>query len=327
MAKSPTPKPAEQPTLSRRQQFVQTYQMAKKSDPAIGRWVGGAGLLGSARRVRRLLGSSSVGSSTLGLILSVVGGLMVGVLAGLIVFSRRAQRAVYGQMEGQVGAAAGALGLLKRGWHVDNAIAFTKQQDVVHRVVGSAGHPPGRRGQPRAAQGPDDLRAQAPRAGRPDTPVHEIVVGNADGQVPLAKLSRHVQKMKRQVQPAEITDILARLKAIDASRPDRADAEGPGAHLDEGHARPDARPLSDPRPVTKGGCARTRPSSYAGHCCCGFAFAVTAWSSAPSRREPNGENCDGSSTETGRRTRPSSLHSEACRATWCLPLLTLRPPA
>ena len=78
-------------------------------------------------------------SSTLGLILSVVGGLMFGVLSGLIVFSRRAQRAVYGQMEGQVGAAAGALGLLKRGWHVDNAIAFTKQQDVVHRVVGPPG--------------------------------------------------------------------------------------------------------------------------------------------------------------------------------------------
>ena len=49
--------------------------------------------------------------------------------------------------------------------------------------------------------------------------MHEIIVGNGEGQVPLAKLSRHIQKMKRQVQPAEITDILARLKAIDASRP------------------------------------------------------------------------------------------------------------
>ena len=64
---------------------------------------------------------------------------MLGVLAALIIFSRRAQKAVYGQMEGQVGAAAGALGLLKRGWHVDQAIAFTKQQDVVHRVIGPPG--------------------------------------------------------------------------------------------------------------------------------------------------------------------------------------------
>ena len=218
MAKSPTPKPAEQPTLSRRQQFVQTYQMAKKSDPAIGRWVGGAGLLGL------LVGFgvfwAVVGrTSTLGLILSVVGGLMVGVLAGLIIFSRRAQRAVYGQMEGQVGAAAGALGLLKRGWHVDNAIAFTKQQDVVHRVIGPPGIilvGEGNPGRLKALMTSERRRHERVAV---DTPVHEIVVGNDEGQVPLAKLSRHVQKMKREVQPAEITDILARLKAIDASRP------------------------------------------------------------------------------------------------------------
>jgi Domain of unknown function (DUF4191) len=60
-----------------------------------------------------------------------------------------------------------------------------------------------------------------------DTPVQEIVVGSGDGQVPLAKLARHVQKMKRQVQPAEITDILARLKAIDASRPILPMPKGP----------------------------------------------------------------------------------------------------
>ena len=57
--------------------------------------------------------------------------------------------------------------------------------------------------------------------------MHEIVVGGDEGQVPLSKLSRHVQKMKRQVQPAEITDILARLKAIDASRPPVPMPKGP----------------------------------------------------------------------------------------------------
>ena len=145
---------------------------------------------------------------------------MVGTLAVLTVFSRRAQRAVYGQMEGQVGAAAGALGLLKRGWHVDNAIAFTKQQDVVHRVVGPPGILLDRRGQPRPSEDPDDRRAQAPRArGRRRSGARRSWSARTQGQVPLAKLARHIQKLKRQVQPAEITDILARLKAIDASRP------------------------------------------------------------------------------------------------------------
>jgi hypothetical protein len=218
MAKSPTPKPAEPEKLSRRKQFVQTYQMAKKSDPALGRWVLGAGLLGLVVGfgVFWLVAGRN---STLGLVLAVIGGLMLGILAGLIVFSRRAQRAVYGQMGGQAGAAAGALGLLKRGWTVDNAIAFTKQQDIVHRVIGPPGIILVGEGSPGRLK--PLLTSERKRHERVavDTPVHEIIVGNAEGQIPLAKLSRHVQKMKRQVQPAEITDILARLKAIDASRP------------------------------------------------------------------------------------------------------------
>jgi hypothetical protein len=226
MAKTPTPKPAEPESLSRRQQFVQTYQMAKRSDPALGRWVAGAAVLGIV--VGFAIFWLLVGrNSTLGLILSVVGALMLGLLAGLTIFSRRAQKAVYGQMEGQAGAAAGALGLLKRGWHVDNAIAFTKQQDIVHRVVG----PPGivLVGEGNAGRLKGLLTAERKRHERVavDTPVHEIVCGNAEGQVPLAKLSRHIQKMKRQVQPAEITDILARLKAIDASRPAVPMPKGP----------------------------------------------------------------------------------------------------
>jgi hypothetical protein len=226
MAKSPTPKPAEPEKLSRRQQFAQTYQMAKKSDPAIGRWVAGAALLGLV--VGFGIFWLVVGRiSSLGLVLSVVGGLMTGVLAGLIVFSRRAQRAVYGQMEGQVGAAAGALGLLKRGWTVDNAIAFTKQQDVVHRVIGPPGIILVGEGSPGRLKALMTSERKRHERVAVDTPVHEIVVGSDEGQVPLAKLARHVQKMKRQVQPAEITDILARLKAIDASRPILPMPKGP----------------------------------------------------------------------------------------------------
>jgi hypothetical protein len=226
MAKSPAPKPGEAPELNRRQQFVQTYQMAKRSDPAIGRWVAGAGLLGLV--VGFAIFYLIVGrSSTLGLILSVVGGLMTGLLAGLVLFSRRAQRAVYGQMEGQAGAAAGALGLLKRGWHVDNAIAFNKQQDIVHRVVGPPGIVLVGEGSPGRLKALLTSERKRHERVAVDTPVHEIVCGNDEGQVPLAKLSRHIQKMKRQVQPAEITDILARLKAIDASRPAVPMPKGP----------------------------------------------------------------------------------------------------
>jgi len=224
MAKSPTP--AEPDKLSRRQQFTQTYQMAKRSDPRLGTWVLGTGLLGA------LVGFGLFWLVTgrgglLSIALSVLGGLMLGILGALIIFSRRAQKAVYGQMEGQVGAAAGALGLLKRGWHVDQAIAFTKQQDVVHRVVGPPGIVlvgEGNPGRVKALLASERRRHERVAT---DAPVTEIVVGSGEGQIPLPKLSRYVQKMKRQVKPAEITDILARLKAIDASRPPVPMPKGP----------------------------------------------------------------------------------------------------
>lgn len=226
MAKTPTPKPPEPEALSRRQQFLQTYQMAKRSDPAIGRWVLGSALLGLVVgfAVFYLVAGHR---STLGLVFTVIGALMTGVLAALIIFSRRAQKAVYGQMEGQVGAAAGALGLLKRGWTVDNAIAFTRQQDVVHRVVGPPGIVLVGEGNPGRLKAL--LTSERRRHERvvTETPVHEIIVGSDEGQVPLSKLTRHIQKMKRQVQGADLTDVIARLKAIDASRPAVPMPKGP----------------------------------------------------------------------------------------------------
>jgi len=218
MAKTPTPKPPPPEELSRRQQFVQTYQMARRTDTALGRWVIGSAVLGLVVgfAVFYLVAGRQ---GWIGMVFTVIGALMTGLLAALIVFSRRAQKAVYGQMEGQLGAAAGTLGLLKRGWTVDNAVAFTKQQDVVHRVVGPPGIilvGEGNPGRLRALLTSERRRHERVVV---DVPVHEIVVGNGEGQVPLSKLTRHIQKMKREVQGSEITDILARLKAIDASRP------------------------------------------------------------------------------------------------------------
>jgi hypothetical protein len=215
---SSRPTPPEPEKQGRLRQFAQTYQMARKSDPALGLWILGAFVVGA------LVGFGvfwlvAGHRSTLGLVLTVVGSLMLGVLAALIVFSRRAQKAAYAQMEGQVGAAAGALQLLKRGWRMDTAIGFNKQQDVVHRVVGPPGVILVGEGNPGRVKAL--LTSERRRHERviSDVPVHEIICGNGEGQIALPKLARHIQKMKRQAKPAEITDVLARLKAIDASRP------------------------------------------------------------------------------------------------------------
>ena len=210
---------------SRRKQFVQTYRMAKRSDPAIGLWVLGAFLLGAAVGFVAFL--LLPGDGPLGWVIAGFGGLLLGLLLALIVFGRRAQKAAYGQMEGQPGAAAAALQMLKRGWKTDPAIAFTKQQDVVHRVVGPPGIVLVGEGNPhRVRQLLASERRKHERVAA-DIKIHEVVCGREEGQVPLPKLTRHVSKLGRQVKPAEMTDILNRLKALDAARPNIPLPKGP----------------------------------------------------------------------------------------------------
>ena len=210
---------------SRRKQFAQTYRMAKRSDPAIGLWILGAFLLGAA--VGFVAFMLLPGDGALGWAIAGVGALMLGLLLALIVFGRRAQKAAYGQMEGQPGAAAAALQMLKRGWKTDPAIAFTKQQDVVHRVVGPPGIVLVGEGNPhRVRQLLMSERRKHERVAA-DIKIHELVCGIGEGQVPLPKLTRTVTKLGRQVKPAEMTDILNRLKALDAARPNIPLPKGP----------------------------------------------------------------------------------------------------
>ena len=215
MAKDP--KPVDPAQMSRRQQFVETYRMAKRSDPRLGLWVFGTFALGAV--LGFLLFWLLPGEGVLGILLSVVGALLVGSLAAMIVFGRRAQRAAYSQMEGQPGAAAAALRMLRgRSWRTDPVVGFTKQQDVVHRVVGPPGIVLVGEGNPnRLRQLMASERRKHERVAT-EVPIHEVMCGNDEGQVPLPKLTRHVQKLGRSVKPAEMTDILNRLKALDANR-------------------------------------------------------------------------------------------------------------
>ena len=48
-----------------------------------------------------------------------------------------------------------------------------------------------------------------------------------EGAVPLSKLVKHVRKLGRNVKPAEITDIKARLRALDANRSNIPLPKGP----------------------------------------------------------------------------------------------------
>lgn len=213
--------------LSRRQQLVRSYKMAKKSDPKLGLILLASFALGA------VIGFFVVwlipgGGPVLSWILSVLSAILVGSLAALIVFGRRVQRAAYQQMDGQIGSAAAALGMLRRGWKVDAVVAFTKQQDVVHRVIGPPGIVLVGEGKSKAR-----LRSLMISERRKherlvsETPIFEVVCGKDEGEVPLDKLIKHVTKLGRNVKPAEITDILNRLKALDANRSNIPLPKGP----------------------------------------------------------------------------------------------------
>jgi hypothetical protein len=215
MAKKDPSKPG------RIKQVVQSYQMTKKGDPRIGLVLLGTFLLGA-------LGGFALMFLALGsLVFSIVFGVLVGSLVALIVFGRRAQRAALAQIEGQPGAAAAALGLLRRGWKTDPAIGFTKQQDVVHRLVGPPGIVLIGEGNPNRLK---PLMASERRKHErvvSETTITEVLVGNGPGEVPLHKLVRHVSKLPRALKPAAMTDVLARLKALDANRSNIPLPKGP----------------------------------------------------------------------------------------------------
>lgn len=203
-------------------QLKQAYRITKQGDPKIG-WI----LLGV------FVFSFAVGFALFWLIppgwlpVDIFSALMVGILGVLIVFGRRATKSQLKQMEGQPGAAVAVLSMLKRGWRTDKVIAFNRQQDVVHRVVGPPGIVLVGEGNPnRLKPLMASERAKHHRVAS-EAPIHEVIVGYGEGEVPLGKLTSHVRKMKRQVQPAQITELLARLRAMDATRSNIPLPKGP----------------------------------------------------------------------------------------------------
>jgi uncharacterized membrane protein YeaQ/YmgE (transglycosylase-associated protein family) len=213
-----TEDPAKQ---SRRQQLVASYRMTKEQDPKIGLVLGGTFLLVAAVVFVVLYFVQP------SLVFAILIGVLAGILAALIVFGRRAQKAMYAQIEGQPGAAAAVLGSLRKGWKTDPAIAFNRNQDLVHRVVGPPGIVLVGEGNPNRLR---SLLANERRKHErvvAETPVHEVIVGDGPGQVPVNKLTRHVSKMRRELKPAEMTDVLARLRALDANRSNIPLPKGP----------------------------------------------------------------------------------------------------
>ncbi|OEJ96534.1 DUF4191 domain-containing protein [Streptomyces thermolilacinus] len=191
----------------RLKQIALTYKMTRRSDPKVGLVIAGVGIVvfGALLGIGFLIGHPVY----LGIL-----GFLLAFLAMAIIFGRRAERAAFGQMEGQPGAAAAVLQNIGRGWTTTPAVAMNRSQDVIHRAVGRPGIVLVAEGNPNRLK--SLLAAEKKRMARivVDTPVHDIVVGDGEGQVPLKKVRTTMLKLPRVLSAAQVTAVNDRLRAM-----------------------------------------------------------------------------------------------------------------
>lgn len=204
----------------RRQQLWQAFQMQRKEDKRLIPYMAGVFVLMVAVFV--VLGFL-IGSPWLLIPLGVV----LGALGAFIIFGRRVQKNVYSKAEGQPGAAGWALGNMRGQWRVKQAVVGTTHLDAVHRVIGKPGVILVGEGNPNRVK--QLLAQEKKKVARVvgDTPIYEVVVGNEEGQVPLSKLERHLNKLPNNIDRKRMDTLEGRLSALSSKAPGPGMPKGP----------------------------------------------------------------------------------------------------
>jgi len=195
-------------------QLWEVFQMTREAQPSITWWLVG----------------SFVGIVALGLAIGFAVGhpvyvtllsLPVALIVVMMLLSRRAERAAYSRIEGTPGAAGSALGTIRRGWNIEEQpVAMEpRHQDVVFRAVGRPGVVLISEGPPhRVKRLLEGERKKVARVA-PNVTIHLVQVGRDEGQTPLPKLVKTIQKLKPTLTKAEVAAVSKRLRALQSSRP------------------------------------------------------------------------------------------------------------
>ncbi|MCW2778728.1 MAG: hypothetical protein JWN17_2453 [Frankiales bacterium] len=195
------------PRGERAKQIGAAFTATRKADPRMPLLVGGALLLPIVLGV-------VLGVVLGGLLFLLPLGIAVGFLAATAVFGSRVQKTAYGQVEGQLGAAAAVLTNMRGDWRVTPAVGFTREQDLVHRVVGRPGIvlvAEGNAGRTRSLL-VNEKKRLARFVGQ--TPVYDVSVGDGEGQLSLRGLEKHFLKLPRNIEPKEVNILDRKLKAM-----------------------------------------------------------------------------------------------------------------
>jgi len=191
----------------------QAFSLTRKNDPKFLPYLVIFGVLAGA--LVYLLGLLLIGSTVLPIPFAVLAALV----AAMFVFSRRAQRSMFTQAEGQPGAAGWMLQQQLRGdWRLTQAVAGTTQLDAVHRMVGRPGIVLVGEGAQHRVRG---LMAQEKKkvsriSGA--TPIYDVIVGTGEGELRLGKLSRYLVKLPTNLSKQEVNALDKRLAALGGAR-------------------------------------------------------------------------------------------------------------
>ncbi|MDR2372732.1 MAG: DUF4191 domain-containing protein [Bifidobacteriaceae bacterium] len=196
-------------------QIAQVYKLVAKEQPLIWLWL-----------LLIFLGVEAVGLAFGAFVWTGRIGYMafvcapVGFLAATMFLARRAEATAYGRIEGQPGAAASALGTIRRGWTIEQepVAVDPRSMDMVFRAVGRPGIVLVGEGQAGKLKGM--LKKERQRVARlaPGVPVTELTVGRGEGQVPLPKLARKLRRLKPVLNKTALAEVNRRLQSIGGMR-------------------------------------------------------------------------------------------------------------
>ena len=193
-------------------QLIQAYKMTYARDRQLPLWMALA-FLGAAAVI--FLITVLVG---IALFVAIPLAVIFGVLALMLVFGRRAQKAAFGQVEGQPGAAGWVLGNMRGDWRVTQGVQLNSQLDAVHRVLGRPGVVLVGEGQPHRVK--PLLAQEKKRVARVvgDTPIYDVILGDDEGEVPIRRLNNHLVKLPRNLDQAQVNALEKRMAALGGTK-------------------------------------------------------------------------------------------------------------
>lgn len=194
--------------------------MTRRYDPAVVWWLllCFLGPIALGILLAQLLSATNI----IGYILWIVIGVLAGVLLGLIVLGRRAERAAYSQIAGQPGAVGAVIkSALRRGWIANEmpVAVNAKTQDAIYRCVG-------RGGVVLIAEGPvsrtqrlsDDEKRKISKI-VPNVPITVLTVGPDEESIKLHKLGWRMTRIKHALTKNEVHAVHNRLSSIGTNVP------------------------------------------------------------------------------------------------------------